>query len=132
MDDDSRELSLDPRDWNELRQLGHRIVDDAVAYLSSVRERPVWPALPHEPRAHFAQPLPLDPQPAADVYEDVKRHVLPYPTGNIHPRFWGWVMGTGSLSSALSELIAATVNPNVSGFDDAATAVELQVLAWLK
>ena len=32
----------------------------------------------------------------ADVYEQFVRDVLPYPTGNIHPRFWGWVMGTGT------------------------------------
>lgn len=132
MEPDASEQSLDPQDWNEVRLLGHRIVDDAVAYLASVRERPVWRPMPAETRAQFEQPLPQGPQPASAVYEAVKRHVLPYPTGNIHPRFWGWVMGTGTLTGALAELLAATVNPNVSGFDDAGTAVELQVLEWLK
>jgi hypothetical protein len=27
----------------------------------------------------------------AMVYQDFVKYVLPYPTGNIHPRFWGWV-----------------------------------------
>ena len=35
------EESLDPEDWDELRALGHRMVDDLLDYLRTVRERPV-------------------------------------------------------------------------------------------
>jgi glutamate/tyrosine decarboxylase-like PLP-dependent enzyme len=58
--------------------------------------------------------------------------VLPFATGNIHPRFWGWVMGTGTPFTALAEMLAAGLNPNVGGFDDGASLVEDQVLAWFK
>jgi aromatic-L-amino-acid decarboxylase len=58
--------------------------------------------------------------------------VLPYPTGNIHPRFWGWVMGTGTPAGMLAEMLAAGMNAHVAGFDQAATVIEKQVLKWLK
>jgi aromatic-L-amino-acid/L-tryptophan decarboxylase len=124
--------TLDNPDWDGMRMLGHRIVDDAVAYLQSVRERAAWQPIPAAVRKGFDEPAPLEPRAPADVYNAVRERILPYPTGNIHPRFWGWVMGTGTLTGAYAELIAATMNANVSGFDDAASAVELQVIGWLR
>ena len=38
-DDESQ--SLDPQDWPTMRALAHRMVDDAMDYLETVRERPV-------------------------------------------------------------------------------------------
>ncbi len=43
------------------------------------------------------------------------QYVLPYPMGNPHPRFWGWVMGNGTPFAAMAELLAATMNPNMGG-----------------
>lgn len=36
------EETLDPQDWSEVRALGHRMLDDMIDYLKSVRKRPVW------------------------------------------------------------------------------------------
>ena len=30
------EISLDPEDWDEMRSLGHRMVDDMVDYLTDI------------------------------------------------------------------------------------------------
>ncbi|MFI5006896.1 MAG: pyridoxal phosphate-dependent decarboxylase family protein [Solirubrobacterales bacterium] len=129
---ESKEESLDPEDWTALRSLGHRMVDDVLEYLRTVRERPVWQSPPDDVRARQRKPAPREPEGADQAYRDFVRDVLPYPSGNIHPRFWGWVMGTGTPLTVLSEMLAAAVNPNVSGFDDGAVLVEEQVLAWLK
>src|SRR5512142_2876335 len=60
------EETLDPKDWESTRALGHRILDDALDYVKTLRERPVWQhALPHI-RAHFEGPLPRDPQRAEE------------------------------------------------------------------
>ncbi len=32
--------TLDPENWEEMRALAHRMVDDALTYLETVRERP--------------------------------------------------------------------------------------------
>ena len=55
--------------------------------------------------------------------------VLPYATGNVHPRFWGWVHGNGTAVGMLAEMLAATMNANAA----AATTpvyVERQVIDW--
>jgi glutamate/tyrosine decarboxylase-like PLP-dependent enzyme len=123
--------SLDPEDWEEFRSLGHRMLDDMIQYLRTVRERSVWQSPSEESREFFRSPLPRKGAPVDDVYENFKRHILPYPTGNIHPRFWGWVMGTGTTVGMLADLLASAMNCHVSGYDQAATLVERQVISWL-
>src|SRR5512143_1229378 len=126
------EESLDPQDWAALRELGHRMVDDMLTYLQTVRERPVWQPMPDRVKEHLQQPLPREPQGVADAYEDFVTNVLPYPLGNIHPRFWGWVIGTGTPFGVLAEMLAAAMNPNMGGGDHVANDVERQVLDWCK
>jgi aromatic-L-amino-acid decarboxylase len=130
---DSPERSLDPEDWEELRELGHRAIDDVVEYLKTVGERPVWQPLPQASRDLFAGPPPLEPTPRQEVYDQVRDHVLPYPTGNIHPRFWSWVGGTGTATQVIADLVISTMNAGGLGFDEvASTHVEIQLLDWLK
>ena len=31
--------TLDPQDWNEIRALGHRMLDDMIDHVASIRER---------------------------------------------------------------------------------------------
>ena len=126
------EESLDPEDWDELRSLGHRMVDDLLTYLQTVRERPVWRPIPADVRSFFKGPVPRKPEGAERAYADFREQVLPHPMGNIHPRFWGWVMGTGTPLGALTEMLAAGMNPNMGGGDHVANLVEAQVLDWCK
>jgi len=107
------------------------MVDEMLDYLRTVRERPVWRPVPREVRARLSGSAPRSPAAAADVYEEFKRDVLPYPTGNIHPRFWGWVIGTGTPVGMLADMLASGMNPQVAEFDDAPAVVENQVISWL-
>ncbi len=129
---DYLEESLDPQDWDEMRALGHRMVDDMLTYLQTVRERPVWQPTPDRVKEQLKAPLPVEPQGAAEAYQDFVDQILPYPLGNIHPRFWGWVIGTGTPFGVLAEMLAATMNPNMGGGDHVANEVERQVLDWCK
>jgi glutamate/tyrosine decarboxylase-like PLP-dependent enzyme len=107
------------------------MMDDMLDYMETVRERPVWQHAPDEIKVHFREPLPLEPKPPEEVYEEFLEYVLPYPVGNIHPRFWGWVIGTGTVTGALAELLAASMNTNTGGIDyHSANYVEKQVLDW--
>jgi len=125
------ELTLDPQSWDDFRTLGHRMLDDMVDYLACVRERPVWQPFPDAVRARLAEPLPHEGKPAAAVYEQFKRDVLPYPPGNIHPRFWGWVIGTGTPLAMLADMLASGMNPQAAGVQEGARHVEERVIAWL-
>jgi len=127
------EETLDPEDWESMRALGHRMLDDMLDYMKTVRERPVWQHAPDQVKAHFKRPLPLDPQPPEEIYEEFLENVLPYPIGNIHPRFWGWVFGTGTVLGALAELLAASMNTNSGDLaHHSALHVEKQVINWFK
>jgi aromatic-L-amino-acid decarboxylase len=127
----TKESSLDPDDWEQFRAIGHQMMDDMVDYLRTVRDRPAWQRPPAETRLGLRSTLPRESASIADVYETFKKHILPYPTGNIHPRFWGWVMGNGTPVGVLADLLGSAMNCHVSGYDQAATLVERQVIEWL-
>ncbi len=129
---DLPEETLDPDDWDALRALGHTMLDDMLTYLQTVRERPVWQPMPEAARAALRQPLPRAPEGSAAAYADFQANVLPYPLGNIHPRFWGWVIGTGTPFGMLAEMLSAGMNSNVFGGDQAPHHVETQVIDWCK
>jgi aromatic-L-amino-acid decarboxylase len=127
------EETLDPADWESIRKLGHKMLDDMLDYMKTVRERPVWQHVPDQVKAHFKSPVPKQPQPPEEIYEEFVEKVLPYPMGNIHPRFWGWILGTGTVMGAFAELLAASMNTNTGGGDNhIANHVEKQVIDWIK
>jgi glutamate/tyrosine decarboxylase-like PLP-dependent enzyme len=127
------EETLDPKDWKAMAALGHRMVDDMVHYLETVRDRPAWKHTPEAVKSRFTAPLPLDPQAPEEVYQEFLENVLPYPVGNIHPRFWGWVIGTGTVFGALAEMLAAGMNTNTGGLDHhSANHVESQLIRWFR
>ncbi len=132
MSNDKYYETLDPEDWDEMRGLAHRMVDDAVEYLKTVGDRPVWQAMPEAVKETFESGLPQQPGDATAVYEEFLTNIFPYPLGNIHPRFWAWYMGNGTIMGALADFMAATMNPNIGGGNQVAGLVEAQVLNWMK
>ncbi|MBP7864907.1 MAG: aspartate aminotransferase family protein [Acidobacteria bacterium] len=126
------ESSLDPDDWDRFRTLAHAVLDDAVDLLRTVRDRPVWRPVPLPVQAALREPLPMDPLDLGDVYRQFRERILPFPSGNIHPRFFGYVQGTGLAGGLLAELLAATLNSNCGGRDHAALYVERAVVGWCK
>lgn len=123
-------MSLDPDDWTDLRRLGHRIIDDLFDELAGIRERPVWRPAPETVRVELQTPMPRAETPAEHVYADYNRLIRPYPVGNTHPGFMGWVHGGGNAVGMLAELLAAGLNANLGGRDHAPVAAERQVVRW--
>jgi aromatic-L-amino-acid/L-tryptophan decarboxylase len=132
MNEEMRHETLDPEDWGKMRALAHRMVDDAITYLETVRERPVWRPVPDEVAARFDAPAPEKPASAEAVYREFLESIFPYPMGNIHPRFWAWYMGNGTVLGALADFLAAVMNPNLGGGNHVANLVEAQVVDWMK
>lgn len=124
--------TLDPTNWDEARKLMHQMIDDAVDYLSTIRERPIWQPMPEEVQASFEESVPREASSAEEVYSEFQQNVLPYPMGNVHPKFWAWYMGSGTLSGALGDFWASIMNPNLGGGNHAANKVEAQVVNWMK
>ena len=130
MSDDGR--TLDPTDWEAVRSVGHRMIDTLVDGLRDVRQEPAWSPMPPEVKARFQAPAPQQGQGLEAAWAELQRSVLPYRLGNVHPRFWARVMGTGTATGALAAMAAAAMNNNLSGLESAAVHVEAQVVGWLK
>ena len=126
------EETLDPQNWEHTRALAHQMVDDAVDYLQTVRERPVWQAMPPDVVELFQNPLPEEPTSLKLVYQRFLENVLPYPMGNIHPRFWMWYMGSSNFTGAMGDFLAAIIGSNLGGGNHSATMIDRQVVDWCK
>jgi len=130
--DPERHTSLDPSDWRDFSRNAHEILDDLIAHVESIRQRSVWQPAPEGTRARFTRPLPREGRPIADVLDDVRAHIVPFATGNLHPRFMGWVQGAGTPIGMLAELISAGLNMNCGGRDHIGIEVEQQIVRWLR
>lgn len=125
-------LTLDPDDWSEFRTVAHAAIDDATDRIAALRDGPVWQPMPEDIRAAFAGPVPAGPQPLRAIYDQIATQVFPYAMGNVHPRFWAWYMGSGDLTGALADFLAAVDGSNLGGGDTAANLVDQQVTAWIR
>jgi aromatic-L-amino-acid/L-tryptophan decarboxylase len=125
------EETLDPADWEEFRRFAHGVIDDTVEWLATLRERAAWQEMPEAVRASFDEALPMEGAGAERTYVEFVERVRPYPNGNLHPRFWGWVQGTGTPLAMIADMLASALNPHMAGFNQAPALVEKQVLAWL-
>jgi glutamate/tyrosine decarboxylase-like PLP-dependent enzyme len=128
----AKEESLDPQDWAELKNLGNLMVNDMVNFLQTIRDQPVWTKPPQSVKNSFKSPLPHSSMQLVEVYDEFKQKILPYYLGNIHPRYWSWVMGTGTPQAMLAEMLAAGMNCNVGIGDQAPMYVDQQVIDWCK
>ena len=131
MDEKQPIETLDPENWDEMRALAHRIIDDALDYIQTTGERPVWQAVPEEIAQRLKQPAPVAPSGPADVYNEFLETIQPFTMHTAHPRFWAWYMGSGTVLGALGDLLASTLNPNLGGGNHAAPLVEKQVIGWI-
>ena len=128
----TNEETLDPGNWEAMGKLGTQMVEEMMQWLSTVRERKVWQAPPEEVKKYFSSQPPAEGDAVENIYADFKSNILPYPTGNIHPRFWGWVMGNGSPLAMLADMLSSGINMNQGGGNQSANQVEMQVIEWFK
>jgi aromatic-L-amino-acid/L-tryptophan decarboxylase len=123
-------------DWEwsaaELRRHGYRVVDLLVEHLTTLPDRPVFRPYPPELAARrLSAPLPERGRPAEELLDEIATTVLPWPLGNGHPRWAGWVNGPPSPVAVLADTLATAMNPSVAGGNHAATYVEKQAVRWL-
>jgi aromatic-L-amino-acid/L-tryptophan decarboxylase len=124
--------SLDPEDWPAFRAAAHAALDACLDHLQSVADGPVWQPVPDAVKALFAAPIPRNGTSLAGLLEECRTAIMPYATGNLHPRFFGWVHGAGTPIGIVAEMIAATLNANCGGRDHGAIHVERQVIEWCR
>ena len=120
-----------PEEWEEFRALSHRMVDDTLTHLQNLRDQPAWREMPPSVRKALAEPVPQTGIGAEATYRHFVTNVLPYPDGNLHPRFFGWVKGNGTPLGMMADMLASGLNPHMAGFNQAPALVEQQLIDWL-
>ena len=125
-----KEETLDPEDWDEFSDLGHKMLEDMVQYLKTIREQPI--TLPDEKVIEaIYTPLTEKGEGEEKVYQVFKQSILPHLTAGIKPTFWGWVVGTGSPYGMLADMLASGANcPDEDWL--ASTYCHRQVINWIK
>ncbi|MDP1970680.1 MAG: aspartate aminotransferase family protein [Methylobacter sp.] len=126
------EDTLDPSDWNAFRLQGHQMLDDMIDYLEHLRDQPVWQPMPEEVRHSFQQALNDGQHDLKSAHAIFMKDVLPYALGNVHPGLKGWVHGGGTPVGMLAEMLAAGLNANLGGRDQAPIEIERQVVQWVR
>ncbi len=122
---------LDPLDWQDFETVAQELLERAVAQLAGAKDGPVWRPFPEDMQAEMQVELPTRGAGYEAVAAELAR-LLPYGVGNTHPRFFGWVHGSGGAASMLAEIAAAAMNANLGGRDHGAIYVEKQVVAWVR
>ena len=119
---------------DEFRELGYRTVDLIADYYESVEDRPVYrQAEPEDVVEAFDESIPEEGTEPETIIDAVEEFVIPYATHNPSPRYFGFVMGSGTPLAPLADAIAATVNMNTGGWHPApsGTEIERRCIQWL-
>jgi glutamate/tyrosine decarboxylase-like PLP-dependent enzyme len=115
----------------DVRRVAHRVADMIADYLEQLEGRPVFAPVPVDEAARFStEPLPTIPADPDAILDDFAHSIAPYPFGNGHPRFWGWVNSPPAVMGIFADQLAAAMNPSVAGGNHAAVHVERQVIRW--
>jgi glutamate/tyrosine decarboxylase-like PLP-dependent enzyme len=115
---------------DEVRRLGRLAADAVAEHREKLISRPVFGKIGRDAWL-FEEPLPADGLPFEDVLAFVREHVMPFPFGNSHPRFFGFINATADPVGITADYLAAAMNPNCWGGDHAAVHVENEVMRWI-
>jgi glutamate/tyrosine decarboxylase-like PLP-dependent enzyme len=124
-----------PWEWSaeDIKRVGYEVVDLIADHLTGLPDRPVFQTVPADLQTAFLnEPPPERGTDPADVLAAFKRTIEPYPFGNGHPRFFGWVNPPPAVMGIFGDALAAAMNPSCAGGNHAAIYVETQVVNWFK
>jgi aromatic-L-amino-acid decarboxylase len=114
----------------EVRRMGRLAADAVAEHRARLIERPVFGKIGPD-AALFDEPIPEEGRPFEEVLAFAREHILPFPMGNSHPRFYGFINATADPVGITADYLAASMNPNCWGGDHAAIHVENRVVKWL-
>ena len=118
----------------ELRELGHQLVELMAEALEAERSDPVLEkASGREVRDSFEQALPRQGTPPARLLDECREALFRYSRRNGHPRFFGYVSSSADPLGVLADGLAAALNQNVTSWRSAPAATEIErlVIRWL-
>src|ERR1043166_8395017 len=128
------DLPLDPS-AEQVRRWANSATETMANYLDSIRDRRVYPrTTPRQIRGGLDRALPeegLAFDALLKIFNDV---IIASSRHNGHPRMFGYVQAPGTALAAIADLLASTLNANLTAWRSAPAAVEIERLAidWIK
>ncbi|MEO8276469.1 MAG: pyridoxal-dependent decarboxylase [Thermoanaerobaculia bacterium] len=126
--------ALDPSP-EEIRSAGAAVVDWMASYSASLRGRDLYPDTTSKDLAGLlAGPLPQEGRSIVDLLATLDEVVVAGSRHNGHPRFFGYVSAPGTAVASFADLLASTLNSNLTAWRSAPAPVELEhrAIDWIR
>ena len=105
---------LDPS-ADEIRDWGNSVIQFMTDYLGDLRARPVYRhTSSHEIRSGLDATLPIEGTDFDSLLKVFCDTIVPFSRQNAHPRMFGYVQSPGIPIAALADLLASTLNANLT------------------
>lgn len=125
---------LDPSP-DEIRSWANAAADLMAEYLGTIRNRAVYPqTTSRQIRERLDSSLPDKPTTFQELLRIFDNTLIELSRHNGHPRMFGYVQAPGTAIAALADLLASTLNANLTAWRSAPAAVEIERLTidWIK
>lgn len=122
-------------EWSaaEIRRMGYQVVDLIANHLSGLPDTPVFQPFPAElAERHLHSAVPEHGMGWEEILKMFATEIAPFPFGNGHPRFYGWVNSPPAVVSIFAEALAGAMNPSCAGGNHAAVYLEREVINWFR
>lgn len=119
----------------EFCELARQAVEFVTQYYDSLPERPVFvPTTAQALRDVLDEPLPRGPAEISVLLATARDVIARYNRHSAHPRLFGYVCSPGAPITALSQLMGAAMNVNVTCWRSAPSGSQIEhtVIGWMK
>ena len=120
---------------DEIREWGNSVTQFMIDYLGGLCDRPVYRhTSSREIRSGLNSKLPIEKTDFDLVLKVFADTIVPFSRQNAHPRMFGYVQSPGTPIGAFADLLASTLNANLTIWRSAPAAVELErvTIDWIR
>jgi glutamate/tyrosine decarboxylase-like PLP-dependent enzyme len=125
---------LDPS-ADEIRNWGNSVIQLMTNYFGDLRDHKVYGRMSsREIRGRLDSALPTHGTDFEDLLKVFRETIIPFSRQNAHPRMFGYVQSPGTPLAAFADLLASTLNANLTVWRSAPAPVELERLTidWVR
>ena len=120
---------------DELRDWGNSVIQLMADYYNELRDRTVYRhTSSREIRDRLDATLPTKGAGLDELLKVFRETIIPFSRQNAHPRMFGYVQSPGTPLAAFADLLASTLNANLTVWRSAPAPVELERLTidWIR
>ena len=120
---------------DEIREWSNSVTQFMIDYLAGLRDRPVYrQTSSREIRSGLDSKLPIKGTDLDSLLKVFRETIVPFSRQNAHPRMFGYVQSPGTPIGAFADLLASTLNANLTIWRSAPAPVELErvTIDWIR